>query len=77
LIGKERRARSAAGQDQLAWLHGYGVQPGQRVRVRQHQPVTIVQVEQAELALERAIAQAVQIELIASVAAETPAAPAH
>ncbi len=75
MIGKERRARSAAGQDQLAWLHGYGVQPGQRVR--QHQPVTIVQVEQAELALERAIAQAVQIELIASVAAETPAAPAH
>jgi Fe2+ transport system protein FeoA len=65
-------ACSALGQDQLAWLQAYGVEPGQCVRVRQHRPVTIVQVERAELAFERAIAQAVQIELIASVSAETP-----
>lgn len=36
------------------WMHlqAYGLTPGCRVRVTQHSPVTIVQVEQLELALE-------------------------
>ncbi len=54
------------------WLQAYGVQPGHCVRVLQHWPITIVQVAQDELALEAAIAQAVQVEAIGA-----PAAAAH
>jgi Fe2+ transport system protein FeoA len=53
------------------WLQAYGVQPGHCVRVLQHRPVTIVQVAQVELALESAIAQAVQVEAIGVSASAT------
>jgi len=57
-------------QEHHDWLQAYGVQPGHCVRVLQHRPVTIVQVAQDELAMEPAIAQAVQVEVfVASVPA--------
>jgi Fe2+ transport system protein FeoA len=56
-----RRARVAgfcAGltADRLAYLQAYGVAPGYWVRVLQHNPVTVVQVEHTELALESELA---------------------
>jgi Fe2+ transport system protein FeoA len=48
--------------DQRERLQAYGLVPGQWVRVVQHAPVTVVQVEQTELALEAQIARGVQVE---------------
>jgi Fe2+ transport system protein FeoA len=42
-------------------LHGYGILPGCVLRVVQHTPVTVVQIEHTELALETAVAQAVRV----------------
>lgn len=42
-------------------LQAYGLAPGQWVSVVQHSPVTIVQIEHTELALEAQIARGVQV----------------
>jgi Fe2+ transport system protein FeoA len=42
--------------DRLAHLQAYGLAPGYWVRVLQHRPVTIIQVEHTELALETELA---------------------
>jgi len=42
--------------DRLAHLQAYGLAPGYWVRVLQHRPVTVVQVEHTELALETELA---------------------
>ncbi len=44
-----------------AHLLAYGLTPGARVRVLQHRPVTIIQVEHLEIALERSLAEGIQI----------------
>jgi Fe2+ transport system protein FeoA len=46
-------------------LHGYGILPGCVLRVIQRTPVTVVQIEHIELAIETAIAQAVQVDALA------------
>jgi Fe2+ transport system protein FeoA len=46
-------------------LYGYGILPGCVLRVIQRTPVTVVQIEQIELAIETAIAQAVQVDELA------------
>jgi Fe2+ transport system protein FeoA len=43
-------------------LQAYGLTPGQTVRVHQHTPVTILQIEHLELALEYELAQAVLVD---------------
>jgi Fe2+ transport system protein FeoA len=47
--------------ERQAQLSAYGLAPGYRVRVVQHKPVTIVQVEHLELALETELARGVQV----------------
>lgn len=44
-----------------AHLQAYGLTPGYPIRVLQHSPVTIVQVENLELAIERELAELIQI----------------
>lgn len=44
-----------------AHLQAYGVVPGYWVRVVQHSPVTVIQVEHIELALERGLARKVLV----------------
>jgi Fe2+ transport system protein FeoA len=48
--------------DRKAHLQAYGLVPGNMIRVVQHSPVTIVQVEHTELALENSLAQMIQVE---------------
>ena len=60
------RALATLSPEQRDRLHAYGVQPGQIVRVREQRPVTIIQVEYLELAMEHAIAQAVEVEAVVS-----------
>lgn len=45
-----------------AQLQAYGLLPGQTLRVIQHNPVTIIQVELTELALETELARSVVVE---------------
>jgi Fe2+ transport system protein FeoA len=40
-------------------LRAYGIEPGRTVRVEQHAPVTVVQVDQTEVALEADLAKRV------------------
>ena len=47
-----------------AQLLAYGLVPDYWVRVMQHSPVTVIQVEHTELALERELAGAVQVQMI-------------
>lgn len=47
--------------DRLSHLQAYGLTPGHKVRVLQHSPVTVIQIEHTELALERDLAKAIQI----------------
>lgn len=42
-------------------LQSYGLAPGQTIRVIQHVPVTVLQIEQFELALEREMAAFVEV----------------
>ena len=42
-------------------LQSYGLAPGQTVKVIQHVPVTVLQIEQFELALEREMAAFVEV----------------
>jgi Fe2+ transport system protein FeoA len=44
-------------------LAAYGLAPGRRLRVLQHRPLTVVQVEHTELALEAAVAREIWIEV--------------
>lgn len=44
-------------------LQAYGLMPGQVIRVLQHRPVTVVQVDQLELALEAEIARRVWVDV--------------
>jgi Fe2+ transport system protein FeoA len=44
-----------------AQLEAYGVTPGAHVRVLQHSPVTIILIDQLELALEGELAKQVHI----------------
>jgi Fe2+ transport system protein FeoA len=48
----------APGLPQELWVHlqAYGLVPGRYVRVLQHNPVTVVQVEHCEIALEEDLA---------------------
>ena len=62
----DRRARvvdmsglSAAQREQL---HGYGLLPGCVLRVTQRTPVTVVQIEHTELAIETEVARAVRVD---------------
>jgi Fe2+ transport system protein FeoA len=48
-------------EERKAHLQSYGLTPGTLVRVVQHSPVTIIQVEQLELALEADLARQVQV----------------
>jgi Fe2+ transport system protein FeoA len=52
--------------DRKAHLQAYGIIPGNSVRVVQHSPVTVIQVDHTELALENSLARMVQVELIES-----------
>jgi len=65
-VGAEVRVVSidALAPEHYDWLQSYGVRPGHYVRVLQHRPLTIVQVEQTELAVEAEIASAVLIDVI-------------
>jgi Fe2+ transport system protein FeoA len=56
------RYTRAAQRDQL---HGYGILPGCVLRILQRLPVTVVQLEHAELAIETEIAQAILVEELA------------
>ncbi|MBE0408596.1 MAG: ferrous iron transport protein A [Anaerolineales bacterium] len=42
--------------ERLAYLQAYGLAPGYWVRVLQHSPVTVIEVEHTELALESELA---------------------
>ncbi|GAB4524135.1 MAG: hypothetical protein Fur0018_07410 [Anaerolineales bacterium] len=44
-----------------AHLMAYGLTPGAQVRVVQHTPITIVQVEHLEIALERSLADGIRV----------------
>lgn len=48
--------------EKQAHLQAYGLVDGHAVRVIQHSPVTVVQVDHTELALEKSLASAVQVE---------------
>jgi Fe2+ transport system protein FeoA len=47
-----------------AHLEAYGLIPSYPVRVLQHSPVTVIQVDHTELALERALADEIQVKII-------------
>lgn len=49
--------------DRRAQLQSYGIIPGHPLSVVQHSPVTIIQVENIELALERNLARLVQVRI--------------
>jgi Fe2+ transport system protein FeoA len=44
-----------------AHLQAYGLIPGHWVRVLQHSPITVVQIEHTELAIERDLAERIQV----------------
>jgi len=46
---------------QQAYLHAYGVAPGHNVRVLQQSPVTVVQVDHLELAMEHNLAREISV----------------
>jgi len=47
-----------------AHLQAYGLIPDDWVRVVQHSPVTVIQVDQTELALENSLAREIEVEII-------------
>lgn len=57
-----RGFRKGLSCERCAHLQAYGLVPGHRVRILQHSPVTIVQVEHMELALENGLARQVTVE---------------
>lgn len=50
--------------DRKVHLQAYGVVPGRLVKVSQHSPVTVMQVEHTELALERDMARQIEVERV-------------
>jgi Fe2+ transport system protein FeoA len=50
--------------ERRAILQAYGLNPEYEVRVVQHSPVTVIQVENTELALEEELALGIQVKLI-------------
>lgn len=52
--------------DRQSHLRAYGLVAGVQVHVVQHTPVTIIQIEQLELALEWRLARQVQVEIPAT-----------
>jgi Fe2+ transport system protein FeoA len=56
---------SALPAAQRAQLHGYGLLPGCVLRVIQRTPVTVVQIEHTDLAIEAQLARAIQVDEIA------------
>jgi len=62
--GEQARLKEfARGMPVERWAHlqAYGLVPGCLVRVVQHNPVTVVQVEQTELALESDLARQIRV----------------
>ena len=57
--------------DQRAYLQAYGLVPNHWVQVVQHSPVTIVRLDNLELALESDIARGIQVQKISKIEAET------
>jgi len=57
--------------DQRAYLQAYGLVPNHWVQVVQHSPVTIVRLDNLELALESDIARGIQVQNISKIDAET------
>jgi Fe2+ transport system protein FeoA len=51
-------------RDRKTHLQAYGVVPGRIIKVVQHSPVTVIQVEHTELALERELAREIEIEVV-------------
>jgi Fe2+ transport system protein FeoA len=47
-----------------AHLQAYGLVPNDWVRVVQHSPVTVIQIDQTELALENSLASQIEVETI-------------
>lgn len=47
--------------DRQTQLQSYGLAPGRTVQVLQHSPVTVLQIEQFEMALEREMAAYVEV----------------
>jgi Fe2+ transport system protein FeoA len=54
---------SGLSAEQRSHLQAYGILPGHCVKILQHSPVTIVQIEHMELALENGLARYVQVEV--------------
>lgn len=52
---------SSLSPEQLTHLQAYGLVPGHWVRVLQHFPVTVVQIEHTELALEGDLARQIRV----------------
>jgi Fe2+ transport system protein FeoA len=50
--------------EQQTQLQAYGLIAGRMVRVVQHAPVTVVQIDQTELALEGELADGIQVEAV-------------
>ncbi len=63
--GADARVRALDGLDAglREHLQAYGVAPGRLVRVIQHSPVTVVQVEHTDLAFESHVARGIDVEL--------------
>jgi Fe2+ transport system protein FeoA len=49
--------------DRQAHLRAYGLAPGRWLHVKQHAPVTVIQIDQTELALEDTLARLVSVSL--------------
>lgn len=45
-----------------AQLHAYGINPGNSVRILQQSPITIIQIDHTEIALERILANSIIVE---------------
>lgn len=60
------RGFSGIGETEEKSLYAYGILPGRRVRVLAQSPVTIVQIEQTELAFEIQIARRIQVDKVDS-----------
>ena len=54
---------NAIPMDKRSHRQSYGLIPGKMVRVIQHSPVTIIQVEHTELAIEREMAKEIQVDV--------------
>jgi Fe2+ transport system protein FeoA len=54
--------------ERQAFLQAYGLVPNYKVRVLQHSPVTVIQVDNTELALEDDLARGIQVKLLGSPA---------